>query len=95
MIKKYFFRGKVALGHEGKVFFVARYKKKGTFLSCCGFDSYISFQGKKSLSTFGTVYNNFALPYECHFLFFKITALYCIYLVKLLSDRDSLTRVSI
>ena len=30
MIKKYFFRGKVALEHEGKVSFVARYKKKGT-----------------------------------------------------------------
>ena len=30
MIKKYFFRGKIALGHEGKVSFVTRYKKKGT-----------------------------------------------------------------
>ena len=36
MLKKYFVRGKVALGHEGKASFVARYKKKGTisFLLC-------------------------------------------------------------
>ena len=56
MIKKYFFRDKVALGHEGKVSFVARYKKKGTisFLLCL-IVMYISFVGKKLLSAFGTV----------------------------------------
>ena len=55
MIKKYFFRGKLALGHEGKVSFVAGTKRRKLFLSCCGFDSYILFVGKKLLSAFGTV----------------------------------------
>ena len=31
-------------------------KRRELFLSCCGFDSYISFVGKKLLSAFGTVY---------------------------------------
>ena len=30
-------------------------KRRELFLSCCGFDSYISFVGKKLLSAFGTV----------------------------------------
>ena len=33
-------------------------KRRELFLSCCGFDSYISFVGKKLLSAFGTVYCN-------------------------------------
>ena len=32
-------------------------KRRELFLSCCGFDSYISFVGKKLLSAFGTVYS--------------------------------------
>ena len=32
-------------------------KRRELFLSCCGFDSYISFVGKKLLSAFGTVQN--------------------------------------
>ena len=31
-------------------------KRRELFLSCCGFDSYISFVGKKLLSAFGTVH---------------------------------------
>ena len=30
-------------------------KRRELYLSCCGFDSYISFEGKKLLSAFGTV----------------------------------------
>ena len=32
-------------------------KRRELFLSCCGFDSYISFVGKKLRLAFGTVYN--------------------------------------
>ena len=42
-------------------------KRRELFLSCCGFDSYISFVGKKLLSAFGTV--NSILEYcTIHFL---------------------------
>ena len=47
MIKKYFFRGKVALGHEGKVSFVARYKKKGTIYFLLWFWWLYLFPGKE------------------------------------------------
>ena len=40
-------------------------KRRELFLSCCGFDSYISFVGKKLLSAFGTVYRDDVLSQKC------------------------------
>ena len=49
MIEKYFFRLKEKfLSWQGR-------KRRELFLSCCDFDSYISFVGKILLSAFGTI----------------------------------------
>ena len=39
-------------------------KRSELFLSCCGFDSYISFVGKKLLSAFGTVHHGAFRKFE-------------------------------